>query len=122
VILLLDTHAVLWWHDNDARLSPVARRAVERADVVFVSAASGWEAAIKVALGKLKLQVPFDEIISRNGFAELPIALRHTRELAAVHLEHKDPFDRMLVAQARVERATLVTKDAALAKAVPVLW
>lgn len=121
--LLLDTHTVLWWHDDDGRLSPAARRAVAGADLVLVSAASAWEVAIKVSLGKLRLQTPFDEIVARNAFTELAVTLRHAAALPDVTVKHRDPFDRMLVAQALVERATLVTRNGALAAyGVPVLW
>lgn len=121
--LLLDTHAVLWWHDDDTRLSVPARRAISRADLVLVSAASAWEVAIKIGLGKLRLPIPFEEVVTRNGFAELSVTVRHAAEVADVRLEHRDPFDRMLVAQALVEGATLVTRDKALGDyGVPVLW
>lgn len=121
--LLLDTHTVLWWHEDDDRLSAAARQAIGRADVVLVSAASGWEVAIKVGLGKLRLQAPFDEIVAANTFTELPVTLRHTVALPDAGGPHRDPFDRLLVAQALVEGATLVSRDAALRDyGAPVLW
>lgn len=121
--LLLDTHTVLWWHEDDARLSAAARRAIGRADVVLVSAASGWEVAIKIGLGKLRLQAPFDEIVAANAFTELAVTLRHTAALPDAGGRHRDPFDRLLVAQALVEGATLVSRDAALRDdGAPVLW
>ena len=109
--ILLDTHVVLWWHAGDRRLSAAAREAVERADLAYVSAASGWEVALKLGTGKLRLEVPFDDIVVRNGVTELGVTLRHARQLAVVPMRHRDPFDRMLVAQAMVEGATLVSRD-----------
>jgi PIN domain nuclease of toxin-antitoxin system len=92
VTLLLDTHVILWWQRDDRRLGKAARRAIAQADLVLVSAVSGWEVAIKMAL-------------------------------AGLPPHHADPFDRALAAQARVERATLVSHDRALgAYGVPVIW
>lgn len=123
MILLLDTHVVLWWHGNDHQLSAAARRAIERADQALVSAASGWEVALKVSAGKLRLESPFEEIVSRNRFTALDVTLRHARQVESVALRHRDPFDRMLVAQALAEGATLVTRDSALSGyGVPVVW
>lgn len=121
--LLLDTHAVLWWQGDDRRLSPPARRAIAVADIVWVSAASGWEVAIKSALGRLRLDEPFAVTVAADDFTELPVTLAHAARLQALATHHGDPFDRMLVAQAMVEGATLVSRDAALAAyGVPVLW
>jgi PIN domain nuclease of toxin-antitoxin system len=123
VKLLLDTHAVLWWQMDDARLSRPARTAIARADIVWVSAASGWEVAIKAALGRLRSDEPFAVTVAADDFTELPITLAHAARLQALPAHHSDPFDRMLVAQAMVEGAALVTKDAALAAyGVQVLW
>ena len=121
--LLLDTHVVLWWQRDDRRLNKQARRAIATADVVWVSAVSGWEVAIKVALGRLRLDEPFDVLIAADDFTELPFTLAHTARLPDVAPHHADPFDRALLAQARAEQATLVTHDRALAPyGVPVLW
>ena len=121
--VLLDTHAVLWWHEGDRRLGRTARRAIESADTVWVSAASGWEVTIKMALGKLRVEATVADIVRSNHFTELPVALAHCERLALLELRPRDPFDRMLVAQAMVEGATLVTRDSALgAYGVPVLW
>jgi PIN domain nuclease of toxin-antitoxin system len=109
--LLLDTHVVLWWRQDSARLGAAVRRAIATADVVWVSAASGWEVAIKRALGKLTLEETFVSMVESSRFEELAIALRHTEQLAALPAHHSDPFDRMLIAQAQVERVTLVTHD-----------
>jgi PIN domain nuclease of toxin-antitoxin system len=123
VKLLLDTHAVLWWQAEDRRLSKAARKAIATADVVWVSAASGWEVAIKTALGRLRLTEPFAATLAADDFTELPVTLTHAARLVALPNLHADPFDRLIVAQALVEGATLVSKDEALgAYGVPVLW
>ena len=121
--LLLDTHAVLWWQAEDRRLPKTARRAIATADVVWVSAASGWEVAIKTTLGRLRIDEPFAATVAADDFTELPVTLAHTARLGGLPAHHADPFDRLLVAQALVEGATLVTRDEALgAYGVPVLW
>jgi PIN domain nuclease of toxin-antitoxin system len=121
--LLLDTHAVLWWQADDRRLPRAARRAIATADIVWVSAASGWEAAIKQALGRVRLDEPFAVTVGTDDFTELPITFAHADALAALPALHRDPFDRILVAQALVEQATLVTRDKALAGyGIDVLW
>jgi PIN domain nuclease of toxin-antitoxin system len=121
--LLLDTQVVLWWQRDDRRLNQAARRAIERADVVWVSAVSGWEVAIKVALGRLRLAEPFRVLLAADDFRELPLTLAHADALAALPPHHADPFDRVLVAQARVEGATLVSHDRALAPyGVSTIW
>ena len=121
--LLLDTHAVLWWQGDDRRLPKAARAAIATADVVWVSAASGWEVAIKQGLGRLRLAEPFAVTVAADDFTELPMTLAHAARLATLPPRHRDPFDRMLVAQALIEKATLVSKDRALAAyGVDVLW
>jgi PIN domain nuclease of toxin-antitoxin system len=123
VKLLLDTHAILWWQRDDRRLNKAARRAIAGADIVWVSAVSGWEVAIKVALGRLRLDEPFHLLIAADDFTELPLTLAHTSELAALAPHHADPFDRVLIAQARVEGATIVSHDRALAPyGASILW
>jgi len=123
VKLLLDTHVVLWWQRDDRRLNKAARQAIATADVVWVSAASGWEVAIKVALGRLRLTEPFAVLIAADDFSELPLTLAHCAALQTLDAHHTDPFDRVLVAQARVEGATIVSHDRALAPyGVPVIW
>jgi PIN domain nuclease of toxin-antitoxin system len=123
VKLLLDTHAVLWWRLNDRRLKREARDAVAAAEIVWVSAASGWEAAIKQALGKLRLEHAFDWMVSDSEFDELPLTIAHTNWLVDLPQHHADPFDRMLIAQALAERATIVTHDRQFEPYdVPVIW
>jgi len=123
VRLLLDTHAVLWWQNDDRRLPKAARAAIATAEVVYVSAASSWEVAIKQGLGRLRLAEPFAATVAADDFTELPISFAHAARLAVLPPRHRDPFDRMLVAQALVEQATLVTKDRALSTyGIDVLW
>ena len=121
--LLLDTHVVLWWRLDSRRLHRDARRLIEAADRVFVSAASGWEVALKIGTGRLRLQDRFSGLVEASGFEKLPVAFEHAEQLTALPRHHSDPFDRMLVAQAQVEGLTLVTHDRALEPyGVPVIW
>lgn len=121
--LLLDTHVFLWWSEDDPRLKDEVRRAILEADLVVVSAASAWETAIKTALGKLRIRIPFEDAVEINRFAKLPVEFRHAAAVTALPPHHGDPFDRMLVAQALTEGLTLVTHDRRLAPyGVPVLW
>jgi len=111
VKLLLDTHVVLWWRTDSPRLKPAVRRAIGTADIVWVSAASGWEVAIKQSLGKLRMLDSFAAMVADSDFLELPITLKHAERVAELPGHHTDPFDRMLVAQAGLEGATIVTRD-----------
>jgi PIN domain nuclease of toxin-antitoxin system len=123
VTLLLDTHVVLWWRSGGSRLTSQVRRAIASADVALVSAASGWEIALKLGLGKLRISQPFAWMVEQSGFTELPVAFVHAERLAALPQHHRDPFDRMLIAQAQVEGATLVTHDRQFEPyKVPTLW
>lgn len=120
--LLLDTHVFLWWQADSRKLGADARRAIARADTVWISAASAWEVAIKVALGKLRIPGPFSEAVEQSSFTELPIGFEHAALVGRLPHHHSDPFDRMLIAQAIVEGATVVTHDTQLeAYAVPLL-
>ncbi len=116
--LLLDTHTLIWFLEDNPRLADNARRAIEDpANPAFVSIASGWEMAIKVALGKLKLPIPLQEIFP--GHLEtlrldiLPIQPRHLHRLLELPRHHGDPFDRLIAAQALSEDFTVVSHDAA---------
>lgn len=121
--LLLDTHVVLWWRLDSPRVKRAARESIATADVVWVSAVSGWEVAIKQGLGKLRLADPFASMVKASEFSELPVTLRHAEQLATLAPHHTDPFDRMLVAQAQVEGATLVTHDRQFAPyGIPIVW
>jgi PIN domain nuclease of toxin-antitoxin system len=113
--LLLDSHVYLWWI-TATPMSAQAARAIRDADEIYVSVATAWELTIKVAAGKLRLARPIPESLADNGFGELPILLRHTEALAALPNHHRDPFDRILVAQALAEGLTLVTRDPQLAR------
>jgi PIN domain nuclease of toxin-antitoxin system len=122
-MLLLDTHVFLWWRSDPARLNERAREAIAMTPIVFVSAASAWEAAIKVALGRLVLPEPFAHGVAHSGFRRLPIFFEHAEAAAALPRHHGDPFDRMLVAQAQLEGCTLVTHDQTLAEyRIATLW
>lgn len=113
--LLLDTHVFLWSVLGSRRLSRKARALIEDSDEVFVSAASLWEVAIKVRLGRLDAD-PQDllKAIPESGFLELPITARHAAQVERLPDLHRDPFDRLLVAQAMVEPMHLLTADAQL--------
>ena len=115
--LLLDTHTFLWFVWNDPQLSATARALlVDPANRKLISAASHWEIAIKVSIGKLNLGEPFRSFmhreITRNYFELLPISLDHSAAASVLPFHHHDPFDRMLVAQATVENLPLVSADA----------
>ena len=110
--LLLDTQIYLWLNTDDARLSADARRLIEEAQEVFVSAASFWEAAIKISKGALDARlVDLRAALHANGFTELPITIEHACAVESLPWHHKDPYDRMLVAQAMTEPLHLLTAD-----------
>jgi PIN domain nuclease of toxin-antitoxin system len=125
--LLLDTHAFLWFIDDNPRLSARAKTLLESDADILLSAASLWEMAIKVSLGRLTLAQPFDsflpEQLTKNAVEILPITVAHLGAVAALPFHHRDPFDRLLIAQASVERAPVVSADAAFdAYAVQRIW
>jgi len=128
VTLLLDTHALLWFLKNDPQLSATAKTAIEDpANRKLVSIASCWEIAIKAGLGKLKLGEPATALLSRelpaNSFDLLPITLAHATAVESLPAHHKDPFDRLLVAQALAESVSLVSSDTKLdAYGIQRLW
>jgi PIN domain nuclease of toxin-antitoxin system len=114
--LLLDTHALIWWLAGDETLSPRARAAMaDEANSVAVSAASAMEVGTKFRLGKLPDAAPlaqdFESIIGSQGFDELAITVRHARMAGEMNIPHKDPFDRLLIAQAQVEDMVLVSNE-----------
>lgn len=113
---LLDTHILLWWIADDPKLRFDIRRTVTNPDYdIVVSAASIWEAAIKRAVGKLRFETPvLLETLRRSGLRVLPITAEHALAAGELPRHHDDPFDRMLVAQALMERLTLVTRDGRL--------
>ncbi len=110
--LLLDTHVVLWWLTDDATLSEDIKRTLDDEPDVSVSAATVWEIAVKQALGNLKGPADLPERVVGAGFQLLAITPEHAIAAARLPTFHRDPFDRMLIAQARHERLTLVTRDA----------
>ena len=112
MILSLDTHVLLWWLADDPRLSHTARAAISTgANLVFVSAAAAWEIVIKSALGKLDVPSNLEAALTANRFEPLPITIPHSLAVANLPHHHNDPFDRLLIAQAKVEGLTLVTGD-----------
>jgi PIN domain nuclease of toxin-antitoxin system len=113
--ILLDTHVLIWW-DEGKRLAPAARKAIETADQVYVSAVSGWEIAVKITLGKLDPSRTVADATADSGFEELPVRFRHAEMLQSLPRHHRDPFDRMLVAQALSEKLMLVTRDPMISK------
>jgi PIN domain nuclease of toxin-antitoxin system len=114
--LLLDTHALLWWATLHPNLSPRAKSAIgDDASEVYVSAASAWEIATKVRLGKLEWPEEAGTInsyASGQGFRGLPVSLEHAERAGRLRMAHRDPFDRMLIAQAQAEDLLLVSNEA----------
>lgn len=112
--MLLDSHVVVWLMDGSPRLGPAAREAISSAATVMCSAASLWELAIKQAKGKLQLPPGFADAVLDAGLVELPVSSAHVAAIAPESLPHRDPFDHILVAQARVEGLRLLTADAVI--------
>ena len=112
---LLDTHAFLWFINGDTQLSDKTRTIIENPiHDRYVSIASFWEMAIKLSLGKLKLEMSFRELyreIDKNGFNLLPITIAHTEKIVSLDLHHRDPFDRMLICQALMDKLTIISAD-----------
>jgi PIN domain nuclease of toxin-antitoxin system len=108
---LLDTHILLWWLSGHARLKAQARRAIVDAELVYVSAVSAWELAIKASLGKLRAPDDLEVQLRASQFRQLPVSIAHAIAAGNLPRHHGDPFDRMLVAQAALESLTLVTGD-----------
>lgn len=126
--VLLDTHAFLWWIMNDRRLSSMARAVLQDStNTILLSAVSGWEIAIKVRLGKLVL--PHEprrfvtEHVAQNNLEVLPISLTHALHVSILPDHHRDPFDRMLVAQSQLERLPILSDDPLITRySVTCLW
>lgn len=126
--LLLDTHVLIWWLEGNPRLSAGAQTAIsDPANEMLLSSASVIEMAVKVRLGKLALTMPLDQFWKKAhqvlGASELPLHSQHAFALQNLPMHHRDPFDRLLVAQATVEGLHLVTADAEIAKyPIPIVW
>ena len=125
---LLDTHAFLWWNMDHHALSPKARAVIaDASNEIFFSAASAWEIAIKASRGRLSLPDPPDAYISdrltRHGFVVMPVLVSHATHVFELPDHHRDPFDRLLVAQAKVENLSVLSGDRALASyGIDLVW
>ena len=126
--VLIDTHVLIWWDSDPDRLSAKAREVLcGQQSVVHVSVVSLWELQIKAALGKVALSLPLRDLVreqqERNGVELVGVRAEHVFAVGSLPAHHKDPFDRMLVAQALIEGFTIVSCDPMVARyAVPVLW
>jgi len=125
--LLLDTHVFIWWDSDPGRLSPSAIKAMgDPLNEIWLSVVSVWELLVKAQLGKLTLRLPLSDIVNQqraNGLRVLPVTLTHALAVDGLPMVHKDPFDRMLIAQANVEGAELVSADQVVRQyPVRVLW
>lgn len=110
--LLLDTNALIWSMVRRERIPPVAIDAIEdKANDVFVSVVSAWEVEIKAAKGRLKLPSDLEQALAAQSFEPLAVTMRHAHAVEALPRHHRDPFDRMIIAQAHLERMTVVTSD-----------
>ena len=125
---LLDTHAFLWWIENDPRLSTRAREIIaDDGNDIILSAVSVWEIAIKASLVRLAIRGDIaafvNSNVTANGFEVLPLLIEHALRVASLPDHHRDPFDRALVAQAQVEDVALLTADRAISRySVKILW
>jgi PIN domain nuclease of toxin-antitoxin system len=126
--LLLDTHTFIWWDSDPVKLSPrVLALCKDRANIILLSVTSVWEMQIKLHLGKLRLRVPLPQMIETqrqtNNIEVLPVLLTHVLALGNLPNHHKDPFDRLLICQANIEGAILVSKDTKFQKyPVDLVW
>ena len=125
--LLVDTHALLWFQAGDKRLSRGARKAMEAPDhSLVISAATVWEMAIKASLDRLHLSAPVDDYIAekiKQGYEVWPVRWEHASRVQLLPWHHRDPFDRLIAAQALLEKCTVVTSDRVFRKyGVDVLW
>ena len=115
--LLLDTHIILWWLDDNDSLPKKYRLAIaDRNNICFVSAASVWEISIKSAVGKLNIPDNYLEALIDQNFREIPISWQHVRKVRNLPMHHKDPFDRLLIAQAIVEDLIFLSVDKIISK------
>ena len=114
--LLFDTHALIWFTEGNSNLSETAKKAVAtESEKVFCSVASIWEMAIKLSLGKLRMslniQSEFCRLLEKNGFCLLPVEYPHAARVASLPWHHRDPFDRLLIAQAMIEKMAIISHD-----------
>ncbi|TDE18553.1 type II toxin-antitoxin system VapC family toxin [Dyadobacter psychrotolerans] len=124
---LLDTHTFLWFIHGDNELSSHGRKIIENPDTSkFLSIVSFWEIAIKISIGKLHMDFPFallEQLALENGFEILPITIQHNNQIIDLPAHHKDPFDRIIIAQAICDNLTIIGKDPELKKyEVEVCW
>lgn len=114
---ILDTHVLLWWLDDPKLLSAKANNILTNImNIVYISCVSTWEIVIKQSLGKLKVPKEIFEVIEKENFFELPISIEHPECLSTLPDYHKDPFDRLLISQAVVEKAKIITNDKMIIK------
>ena len=113
--LLLDTHAFIWFAENNKSLTLKAKKAIENPNnSTFISIASLWEIAIKISIGKLELKQPFENIIEpikENAIEIIPITFEHTLKVSKLEFHHKDPFDRIIIAQALTDQMTIISNE-----------
>lgn len=115
--LSLDTHVLLWWLDDSAALKRTAREAISDAsNLLVISAAVVWEIRIKQAIGKIEIDPAFLDVVRRQGFELLPITADHAYAVGDLPLHHRDPFDRLIIAQARMEGLTVVSHEPQFAR------
>ncbi len=113
--ILLDSHTLLWWMDDPAKLRPSAREAIaDPSNLVFASAVSIWELGLEVSKGKLRIPVRFPALLQEHGISHLPFTGSHAMASTTLPPFHGDPFDRALVAQSQQESMTLATRDGVL--------
>lgn len=116
--ILLDTHALVWWIFNEPQLCPIARQEIiDFKNIIYVSSASAWEIATKYRIGKMpeaqELLANYTTILEQGQFQELPITNQHALKAGLLTIEHRDPFDRMIMAQAELEKMAIITYDSA---------
>ncbi len=126
-MILLDTHALIWFITNDSKLSPAANQLIAKSSKVLVSTATLWEIAIKLSIGKLDMGGTFDDLfpthLDDNNFTLLPMTLAHLSHVGRLPFHHRDPFDRLLIAQSMTENMPIISKDAHFdAYSVTRLW
>lgn len=115
--ILLDTHILLWWLTDSSKLSSKARELIaDPANTIIVSAATAWEISIKQTLGKISIEGDLETEVRANGFGSLPIGFSHAAAVRDLPAIHRDPFDRILIAQAQVENLSILTADRHISK------